>query len=391
MTYYDQLIKYDQPEWWIRYFTTDVGKFYTALQRFLKFQEWISSEVSSRRTLDKLINTPYGESFKSALLGGLKEGGFADNALALFFKDAYGVYLEKPEVITARQKEGLTLESSIRGVGCKTEEPKLISTLRETISMLKSVYTQLKEVVGEPEIDEDVQKHDVGDFLKKPDHAIGLLRSCLQAGLELLPAYNPATFFITSLLSVPGFYARRAYSKLESNLHVLKGFNIHIITLLEPEVPDIAIKEERAIIGHARGSVGDLMCSIVRNIYTLFQQEVVQRYFNVRNEFEEYVKQSKGKLKESVVLDRFKDTIDKLMAGGMLTGEWGCKLSGAEFFECRRAVIEGLNVRTCYDRILTYSEFIAYLAPQTFMGVAYILPLKEGSKEFKWMCIVGGW
>jgi hypothetical protein len=132
------------------------------------------------------------------------------------------------------------------------------------------------------------------------------------------------------------------------------------------------------------------MCSIIRNIYALYQQEVVQRYFNVRDEFGEYVKQSLGKLKESVVLDRFKDTIGKLKIGGGPMTEWGCKLSGADFYGSNSAVIEGLNIRT-YNQTLTYSEFVAYLAPQAFMGVAYIQPLKEEPKKFKWMCIVGGW
>jgi hypothetical protein len=383
-------VKYDQAEWWRRYFTIDVGEFYLALQRFFDFQTWISSEVSSGRTLDKIVNTPYGESFKRALIGGLKGESFVDNALALFFRDAYGVYVENPSAITARQKEGLALESSIKGVECKATEPTLLSTLRETMSMLKSIYTQLSGMVKEPKIDEEERKRDIDEFSKKPDHSVEVLRSCLQAGLKLLPAYNPATFFITSLLSIPRFYAKRAYGKLESSFEVLRGFNVHIETILEPDVPDAAIKEERAIMGHARGSVGELMCSIVRNIYALYQQQVVQKYFSVRDEFGEYVKQSLGKLKESVVLERFKDTISTLKRGGSTKSEWGCKLTGAEFYGWDFAEIEGLDIKT-YGVKLTYSEFVAYIAPQAFLGVAYALPLKEGSKQFKWMCIVGGW
>lgn len=386
----DELIKYDQPEWWIRYFSVDVGEFYLALRRFLNLQDWLSSQISSKRTLDKLVNTSYGESFKSALLGGLRESGFAENALAVFFRQAYGVYVEKPEIITSRQKEGLTLESSIRGVNCLTAEPKIISISRETLSMLKSIYEQLRGVLEEPKISEDELRRDIEEFSRKPDHPVEVLRAYLQAGLKLLPAYNPASYFITSLLSIPRFYAKKAYSKLENSLEVLKGFNMHITSILEPDVPDAAIKEERAIIGHVSGSVGELMCSIIRNIYALYQQEVVQKYFNVRDEFGEYVKQSLGKLKESVVLDRFKDTIGKLKIGGGPMSEWGCKLSGADFYGYNSAVIEGLNIRT-YNQTLTYSEFVAYLAPQAFMGVAYIQPLKEEPKKFKWMCIVGGW
>jgi hypothetical protein len=386
----EQLITYSQPEWWRKYFTVDVGEFYINLQRFLKFQEWLSFKVNSEHTVDKLLGLPHGESFKRALLGGFRETEFVENALGRFYKDVYGIYVEKPALITARQKEGLTFESSIRGVECKVSESALLSICRAILSTLKSVYTQLAGVIEEPKLSEDLQKRDVEEFSKNAEHGIELLKNCLQSGIALLPAYNPATFFLTSLLSTPRFYVQRAYSRLNDSLDILKEFGIHVVELLRPDIPDEAIREERAIIGHAKGSIGDLMCAIVRNIYALCQQEVVQKYFNVRNEFEEYVKQCLIKLRESVVLEQFKDIISKLKQVSPMRTDWGHKLTGAIFFGYEDAVIEGLNIRIG-SHIFNYSEFVAYLAPQTFLGVAYMLPKTEGSKQFSWMCILGGW
>ncbi|MCD6513297.1 MAG: hypothetical protein J7L07_00060 [Candidatus Odinarchaeota archaeon] len=389
---YDDLIKYYEDETWKKYFGVDLAELYSCVEGFLILRDRLIQQVADK-TVDELMKE--SNIYKDMFFGGFtgdESKPLSENALARFYKECIGVGVENLPVVVSRLKEGLTLESAAEGIRCGIEDTLVVERLRKMSSKLKSVYKSLKPIIEKPEAKE--YKMDNSLF------GVEALKDILNAGKKILPLYNPVSFFITSIYSIPSFYVREAYPRLfeESTKNLLNKYGIRLGKLLEPDLPDEKIKREREIIGLVKGHVGYLLREIILDVYSLFQLDDLRKFFKIEDEFAKFVKINAGKLRESIVIDQFAEVIKRIKDGSSddyLDSEGRCKVP-EEFkvyyprdYYGGRGIVEGGNVKleAKVERKLNYTEFVAFLSPIMFLGLAYIRPVSQN--EFYWRCLLG--
>ena len=398
----DDRIKYYEEDTWKRYFNNDLANLYASVEGFIGLREEIKAYLEG-----KLVNSIINEKsfYKSVFFGGLQgkeDEPFVDNALARFYWEVFGVELNRDAVSTiiSRMKDGSTLESAATDVSCSVVSTNVVSRLSELFSKLQAIFKMLGGVVEKP----SPKKFEIKD----ENFGLEALKGVLDAGKAILPMYNPTSFFINSLYSIPYFYAKEAYPKLfeESTMALLKKYGLQLTDLLEPDIPDEKVREERKIIGWADGSVGVLIREVILDVYSLFSMDVISSFFNIEDEFNKYVKSCIDQLRGSIVKDLFSDVISKIESVDYtqnLDDKGRCRLSSDLRFrysdnygksEYRQGVIKGGEVGIGSghdfekkDYKMSYSEFIAFLAPQMLLGLAYIRPTAKD--RFSWLCMMG--
>jgi len=371
----DDRIKYYEEETWKRYFNNDLANLYASVEGFISLREEIKAEVEGEH-VNSIINEK--SFYKSVFFGGLQgkeDKSFVDNGLARFYGEVFGLGLNRDDVskIISRMKDGSTLESAAADISCSVVSTDVVSRLSELFSKLQAIYRMLKGVVEEP----NPKKVEVKD----ENFGLEALKSVLDAGKSILPLYNPASFFVNSLYSIPYFYAKEAYPRLfeESTIDLLRKYGL---------------------------SVGVLIREVILDVYSLFSMDVISSFFNIEDEFNKYVKSCTDWLRGSIVKDLFSDVISKIehVASTQSFDDKGrCKLSSDLRFrysdnygksEYYQGIINGGEVGIGYGREfenkdykMSYSEFIAFLAPQMLLGLAYIRPITKD--RFSWLCMMG--
>ncbi len=381
-------INYYFEDAWQKYFSVDLAEFYSRITGFLNLRDSVVQQISDR-TVGELIKE--SELWKSVFFGGFtadESEPYYENALAKFYDEVFGIRVDNIGAIISRLKEGSTLESATEDIKPTIkEETPVLRKLSELKPKLETIYKILRNVVDKP----DVKEYEIRDSF----FGLNALRDVLNAGKKLLPLYNPLSFFVMSIYSIPKFYAQEAYPELfeEDAKRLLEKYDIRIVKLLEPDLPDEKIRSERAVIGLAKDCVGYLLREIILDIYSLFQIESLAKFFNIEDEFAKFVKINAGKLKQSIVVSQFSNVIDKIKRAGYSrtyfrpNGE--CKILDPFTFYHRGWLSEigsGI-VKLRYDLNLNYTEFFAFLAPIMFLGLAYARPISE--KEFDWCCLLG--
>jgi len=388
------MIRYYDEDVWKKYFGVDVAELYSSIEGLLILRDKKLVQELTSDTVCNLISR--SDIYKEMLFGGFRPDEskpFYDNALALFYRNVLGIGLKNEEIslVTTRLKEGLTLEQATEDIHCSETSTPILELLRDMSSKLKAVYKNLRGIVEEPKPKEyEVKSSTIG---------LEAFLDVLNAGKKLLPLYNPLSFFIMSIYSVPRFYVAEIYDKLfeENTRTLLRKYGINIVKLLEPDLPDEKIRSEREIIGLEENSVGWLIREVILDIYSLFQNETLKRFFTIEDEFNKYVKTYATKLKESIVIERFKHVISIIQYAGYILEFYDsrgrCRLRDYKFYISRdyRGKVVGGEVRLSYEErySLNYTEFFAFLAPQMFLGLAYVRPISIGSKEFVWLCLLG--
>lgn len=398
----DDKIKYYEEDVWKRYFNNDLANLYSSVEGFISLREEIKADLEG-----KLVNSIINEKsfYKSVFFGGLQDKEdkpFVDNALARFYWDVIGIGIDRDAVskIISRMKEGSTLESAASDFSCSVVSTEFVSRVSELFSKLQAVFKMLSGVVEKP----GPKKIEVKD----EKFGLEALKNILDAGKAILPMYNPISFFIKSLYSIPYFYAKEAYPRLfdEDTMALLKKYGLQLIDLLEPDIPDEKIREERKIIGWADGSVGILVREIILDVYSLFSMNVLSSFFNIEDEFKKYVKDRIDQLRGSIVKDLFSDVIpkiDSVDSTQYFDEKKRCELPSELHFrysdeygkrEYYHGIIKGGNVGIGHGHNfedksykMNYSEFIAFLAPQMLLGLAYIRPITKN--RFSWLCMMG--
>jgi hypothetical protein len=376
-------ISYYSEDAWRKYFNVDLADFYSCVAGFLNIRDKVIQQISDQ-TIGELIKN--SELWKTVFFGGFtadESKPYHENALAKFYDEVFGIGVSDISAVISRLKEGSTLESATEDIKPTIrEETPIIRRLSELKPKLETIYKILRDIVDKPSAKE----------YKIEDSFFGLnaLRDILNTGKRLLPLYNPLSFFIMSVYSIPKFYVQEAYPKLfeEDTKKILEKYDIRIVRLLEPDLPDEKIRSERAIIGLARDCVGYLLRDIILDIYSLFQIESLAKFFNVEDEFAKFVKMNAGKLKQSIVVSQFSDIISKIKEAGYSESSLGpCKISSPFELKYREGEIESGIAKISYGTKLNYTEFFAFLAPIMFLGLAYARPTSE--KIFKWCCLLG--
>ncbi len=392
---FEELIKYYDDNSWKKYFNIDMAELYSSVEGLLALRNKLEQELTSD-SIGKLVSK--SNVYKEILFGGFRTNEFkpfTSNALALFYRNVLGIGLgdEDLSLVITRIKEGLTLESATEDIYCTEKSTPVLERLQDISSKLKAVYKNLRGVIEEPKPKEYE--------LKTSAIGVEALRDVLNAGKKLLPLYNPLSFFIISIYSIPKFYVAEAYTKLfeEETQLLLKKYGIHMVKLLEPDLPDEKIRSEREIIGLEDNCVGYLVREVILDIYSLFQNEVLKTFFAIEDEFNKYVGTYASKLKESIVVDRFVHVINTIKSASRTENydpKGRCKIRNYQFYYscqfgsssfCRGKIVGG-EVKID-DKGLNYTEFFAFLAPQMFLGLAYARPIDAGTREFMWLCTLG--
>ena len=399
----DDRIKYYEEDTWRRYFNNDLASLYASVEGFIDLREEVKAYLEG-----KPVNSIIDEKgfYKSVLFGGLQgkeDEPFVDNALARFYWEALGVGLNRNAVSTiiSRMKDGSTLESAVADISCSVTSTSVVSRLSELLSKLQAVFKMLRGVVEKP----SPKKFEVND----ENFGLEALKSVLNAGKAILPMYNPVSFFVNSLYSIPYFYAKEAYPRLfeGGTMALLKKYGLQLVNLLEPDIPDEKVREERRIVGWADGSVGVLIREIILDVYSLFSMDIMSSFFNIEDEFNKYARSCIDRLRGSIVKDLFSDVISKIESVGSTTqnldDKGRCKLSSDLKFRYSddygkskyyQGVVKGGEVGIGHgddfeskSYKMSYSEFIAFLAPQMLLGLAYIRPVAKD--RFSWLCMMG--
>ncbi len=379
-------ISYYEESSWRRYFTVDLAELYRSVRRVLRLRDEIARTFEGKNMADLIVNNVYRE----MLFGGFKaieDRAFSENALARFYSECFGLKIrEDINRIISRMREGMPLERACEDVSCTVEEVPFISMLREISTRLKTIYRILEGIVEPPK----------GEEIEISDSMIGVnvVRDFLNACKRLLPLYNPMSFFIMSVYSVPLFYLREEYPRIleEEVQTLLKRFGINLTTLIEPDIPDERLREERRIIGLEKNCVGCLIRDVLLYLYQVFQQENLKRFFEIDDEFMVYLRNYTQHVKESLVIERFDHiikTIKRHSTSYYDKIKKRCEISELKAYTSNsyyRGKVIGGSVEID-DRRVNYTEFFAFLAPLMFSGLAYIEPVSE--REFEWTCILG--
>ncbi len=396
---FEETVKYLDDNSWKKYFNVNIAELYSSIEGLFALRNKLVQELTSD-SVGKLISK--SSIYKEILFGGFRADEskpLTDNALALFYRDILGIGLKNEDIslVITRIKEGLTLESATEDIYCVEKNTPILETLKDMSSKLKAIYKNLRGIVEEPRPKEYE--------LKTSTIGVEAFQDVLNAGKKLLPLYNPLSFFIMSVYSVPKFYVAEAYTKLfeKETQQLLRKYGIYLVKLLEPDLPDEKIRSEREIIGLEDHCVGYLIREIILDIYSLFQNDILRSFFNIEDEFNKYVETYAGRLKESIVVDKFTHVVNTLRStekSEYYDPKKRCRISNYELrysydfgsSSSYRGKIVGGEVKIIgYGRqySLNYTEFFAFLAPQMFLGLAYVRPADIDGKEFMWLCTLG--
>jgi hypothetical protein len=185
------------------------------------------------------------------LLGGInEEGDYENNSLALFTKNAFGIYID-PKQYVALEKEGI---NSLEYV--KVE----VSTETEFVKFLKNISSLSSQIVSKVGL-ETTEVKEVEELIKEPDKILEVLRELYEKVLQVTANYNYYTFFTISTRNVPFFYLTKAYPKLKEKFNEMKEF-LGLREIYKPDTEVQKIKEECTVWGQEKGGLCDLISTL---------------------------------------------------------------------------------------------------------------------------------
>ena len=183
---------------------------------------------------------------------------------------------------------------------------------------------------------------------------------------------------------MPYFYAREIYNELfKENLQsILEKFRLEIVTILEPDIPDEKVREERRIVGWRPNSVGYLIWELIFDIYKLFQQEIISEYYDVDDEFSKYLEMYYERVKQSSWSDTIR-RLERLRSFCGFSEFFGLKLESYNICWDNGKVIDGYV--ELENEKFSFTELFASLAPYMMTGLALLEEIKrqENATSFK--------
>jgi hypothetical protein len=334
---------------WDRYFRDELGAFYAALAGFLK-AKW---EVSYRLSQDLAQVLRGGDRGLALqiLLGGVRQGCvdrgvikevcFPEGSAARFFREKLGfeVSLDALNKLINALKAGKTPQE----LGRITErETYVINNLKEVKRLLDEVYRRVS-------MEAAPKRYEVRDARD----LVVAYEEVLNAGLRLLPLYNPFTFFLNSLRLTPKPYLRLMYGERLFDGAVaalMEKYGVKIGLRIAPGLGK-ELDEELGFIGHLEDTVGDLVVQIIARLYEIFGEQ----------EFKAFV-------------DRYREHTAHFCEDAYL---WEAEIVGG--------VVQMRKIDGDYKKMesvsLAYHEFLERAAPLAFLGL--LIPTCSNSL---WIC-----
>ena len=247
MSSYEQIegFEYWNKEAWKKFVNEYVLPLHILSSKLLKLRE----EIILRTQGKKLSNLE--DDLLKFLLGGInEEGDYENNSLALFTKNAFGIYID-PKQYVALEKEGI---NSLEYV--KVE----VSTETEFVKFLKNISSLSSQIVSKVGL-ETTEVKEVEELIKEPDKILEVLRELYEKVLQVTANYNYYTFFTISTRNLPFFYLTKAYPKLKEKFDEMKEF-LSLREIYKPETEVQKIKEECTVWGQKEGGLSDLIFTL---------------------------------------------------------------------------------------------------------------------------------
>jgi hypothetical protein len=192
---------------------------------------------------------------------------FPENSAARFFRNVLGIGVNDLNRLNA-------LVNAWRAAGKIPAESgaKIIELEAETIKKLREIRAILDEIYRRVPVEIQPRRYEVREARDLVDAYVEVLN----AGLKLLPLYNPFTFFLNSLRLVPKPYLRVMYGDRifdESVRALMEKYGVRIGLRIAPGLGR-ELDEELGIVGHEEGTTGDLVARLVSLLYDLFPDEL---------------------------------------------------------------------------------------------------------------------
>ena len=376
MASYEKLIRYHDEQTWRDYFEKELGELYSAVKGFLDLRDELVASFSGRPVSEIIAES---EEYKKMLFGGvaLEDGPFKERALAKFYAEVMGIRVKDLDKVISRLKEGIPLEDATKDVYCEFLETDVLKMVKGASEKLDAIFYHLHDVINMPK----VRKYDPTDALS----GLKALEDLLNAIRRILPHYNPRSFFIISLYSIPRLFIEKAYPRLlDKNVaKMLENFGITLDTLLEPDIPIKEEREKRSLLGLSKGSVAYMVRRLImgeeglrdyfpgNGLFDFFRVESISTFFKgITDEFELYVARRGEELKRSVSVlrEEFEDIISLLgkIGGGERFGavrRWNIKVKGGDII--------------LKDTSINYSKLMTFLSPALFLGLTWFRPDME--------------
>jgi hypothetical protein len=334
---------------WVRYFREELGAFYAALAGFLKARQEVLGRLSG--DLAQVLRGGAGDLALQILLGGVRqecvdrgvieESCFPEGSAARFFREKLGfeVSLDAINKLVNALKAGKMPQE----LGKITErETDVVKTLKEVKRLLDEVYRRVPVEV----VPKRYEVRDARDLVVAYEEV-------LNAGLRLLPLYNPFTFFLNSLRLTPKPYLRLIYGERLFDGAVaalMEKYGVKIGLRVAPGLGK-ELDEELGFIGHLEDTVGDLVVQIIARLYEIFGEQ----------EFKAFV-------------DRYREHTAHFCEVADL---WEAEIVGGVV---RMHKIDG-DYKKMESVSLAYHEFLERAAPLAFLGL--LIPTRSNSL---WIC-----
>jgi len=390
-----------------------IADVYSRVKGFLNMYDTIRREITMK-TLNQFV---MDDRYLELLLGGLRDNldkPFPEDAMVNFTADILGVKVTESTAreIVARVRNGETLETACRDLRPEIlEEPDHIKLLR----LLAKELHEALEKTGKTLSELHAYRFEKAESIAKA------LADTLTWARKLLPLYNPTSFFIQSLYSIPHYYAQQAYPGLPRLERLLEEkLATRVETIYEPDIANQRIREQTKIIGISKDSAALSILKAVYITYKLFQVQKLEKHFSVEDEFKKYAEVYKDKITELMRAKKKSKELLKLRCTSVYSleeqrqidlispyGVFAAPYERYDEVETRYTfkawrttcgISLGSNVAlesvtgnySPYDSYvdryrvnISWIEFVNIMAPLMFLGLAYIRP-REG-KDKPWL------
>ena len=333
---------WDEPTW-VRYFRDELGAFYAALAGFLEARRGVLGRLSG--DLAQVLRGGDRDLALQMLLGGVRqecvdrgvieESCFPEGSAARFFKMlGFEASLDALNKLVNALRAGRMPQEL--GVRIAERETAVVNTLREVERLLDEVYRRVPKEVSAEVKPRRYEVRDARDL-------VGAYEEVLNAGLRLLPLYNPFTFFLNSLRLTPKPYLRLMYGErlFDGGVAALmEKYGVKIGLRIAPGLGK-ELDEELGILGHEKDSVGDLVTRIVDKLYRIYG-------------------------------DEFRSYLSKYQVYDMLeSAELPAKKLDFILVEIRNGTTQlTYRVDQYYQKTISYLEFVERFSPVMFLGLA---------------------
>ena len=255
MSSYDQIegFEYWDKEAWKKFVKDQLLPIQTLTETLLELRKEIISKTSGRTLSDLEDNN-----LLKILLGGIDERGeYKEHSLALFIKNAFGIYIDAKQYAALARAGSSPLEHVKPGPVVETDFVKLLEGVNSLASNAIAKVGMETAAANQSE-----------ELIKEPEKILEVLRELHEKLIQVTANYNYYTFFALSTRNLPSFYLAKAYPKLREEFSEMTEF-LGLEVKFKPETDAQDVAEKYTIWGHAKGGLCDSIYGLNKLIWDI--------------------------------------------------------------------------------------------------------------------------